>query len=156
MCEKFSAFRAGKTKSGPGYGLTAYKSPLGFRADKSPQNFSALHVVSDLTVLNEDIENKEETLQAISSSQNSDGGFGEQPSLLSEVFTTYCVVLTSYILGKAKYDTKRCIEFLQSCQNSDGGRKCSRVSRVMAYEFSSFIILYLGTIPLITMALSAF
>lgn len=110
-----------KTKSGPGYGLTAYKSPLGFRADKSPQNFSALHVVSDLTVLNEDIENKEETLQAISSSQNSDGGFGEQPSLLSEVFTTYCVVLTSYILGKAKYDTKRCIEFLQSCQNSDGG-----------------------------------
>lgn len=110
-----------KTKSGAGYGLTAYKSPLGFRADKSPQNFSALHVVSDLTVLNERIEGKEETLQSISSGQNSDGGFGEQPSLLSEVFTTYCVVLTSYILGKAVYNIKKCIEYVQACQNSDGG-----------------------------------
>ncbi|MED0961840.1 prenyltransferase/squalene oxidase repeat-containing protein [Bacillus paramycoides] len=112
-----------KTKSGPGFGLTAYRSPLGFRSDKSPQNFSALHVISDLTVMGMDIpvHEKELILQYMFSCQNEDGGFGEQPSHLSEVFTTYCVVATAYILGSDIPNKLDCISYLKQCQNRDGG-----------------------------------
>lgn len=112
-----------QTKSGPGFGLTAYRSPLGFRSDKSPQNFSALHVVSDLTVMGIEITNseKELNLQYMFSCQNEDGGFGEQPSHLSEVFTTYCVVATAYILDSEISNKEKCISYLKQCQNKDGG-----------------------------------
>lgn len=110
-----------KTKSGLSYGLTPYKSPLGFRSDKSPQNFSAFHVVSDLFVLGEEISNKDELLSCMYSCQNEDGGFGEHPSLLSEVFTTYCVAITAYILNNNEYDIYKCTQFIKSAQNEDGG-----------------------------------
>ncbi|MCJ1995239.1 geranylgeranyl transferase type II beta subunit [Lactococcus piscium] len=110
-----------KTISGYSYGLTAYRSPLGVKSDKTPQNFSALHVVADMTLLNKPIPNKDELEITMLSSQNCDGGFAEQPSILSELFTTYCVVATEFIIGKKKYDREKCIEFVQSCQNRDGG-----------------------------------
>lgn len=112
-----------KTKSGAGFGLTPYKSPLGFRSDKSPQNFSALHVVSDLTIMGEKISNedRESILRGMFDCQNEDGGFAEQPGHLSEVFTTYCVILTAYILKSKVPNEEKCIEFIQRCQNEDGG-----------------------------------
>ncbi|MGN9863484.1 prenyltransferase/squalene oxidase repeat-containing protein [Bacillus swezeyi] len=111
------------TRSGSGFGLTPYRSPLGFRSDTSPQNFSALHVVSDLTVMGEEIteQDRESILKGLFDCQNTDGGFSEQAGHLSEVFTTYCVVLTAFILGSSVPNKDKCIEFIQSCQNSDGG-----------------------------------
>ena len=110
-----------KTKSGFGNGLTPYKSPLGFKSDKTPQNFSAMHVISDFSVLAKTISNKNEIFLNMKASQNEDGGFSEQPSLPSELFTTYCVVLSAYILGTTDYDIAKCIEFVKDCQNEDGG-----------------------------------
>ena len=109
------------TRNGMAYGLTPYQSPLGFRSDKSLQNFSAMHVLSDLKVLNKEIKNPEDILKVMYSCQNKDGGFGEEPSMTSEVFTTYCVVITAYLLNDLGFDSKKCIDFLQSCQNEDGG-----------------------------------
>ncbi|GEM_PF-2537943 len=109
------------THSGFGYGLTPYPSPLALRSDKTPQTFSAVHVISDMTVLGLKIPNEEQIITGINASQNLDGGFCEQPSLLSEVFTTYCAVLTCVILNKLKFDTSKCIEFINSCQHIQGG-----------------------------------
>ncbi len=109
-----------KTESGYGYGLTPYRSPLSMKSDKTPQNFSALHVVSDLTVLHLHVENSSSLKKALEVCQNDDGGFGEQPSLLSEVFTTYCVVAALFILKSNNFDKQKCIDFLSRCQNDDG------------------------------------
>lgn len=110
-----------KTRNGMAYGLTPYRSPLGFRSDKSPQNFSAMHVISDMLVLEKEIENPTDLLKFMYSSQNTDGGFGEEPSMISEVFTTYCVVVTAFLLKDNNYDKEGCIRYLQECQNEDGG-----------------------------------
>lgn len=112
-----------KTKSGAGFGLTPYKSPLGFRSDKSPQNFSAFHVVSDFTIMGKQInpKDRESILRGMFDCQNEDGGFAEQPGHLSEVFTTYCIILTAYILNSKIPNEDKCIEFIQKCQNEDGG-----------------------------------
>lgn len=110
-----------KTRNGMAYGLTPYRSPLGFRSDKSPQNFSAMHVISDMLVLGKEIENPSDLLKFMYSSQNTDGGFGEEPSMISEVFTTYCVVVTAFLLKDDNYDKESCIRYLQECQNEDGG-----------------------------------
>lgn len=109
------------TTSGYGFGLTPYRSPLGLRSDKTPQIFSALHVISDFTVLNLKYDNEEALISGINSSQNVDGGFSEQPGLLSEVFTTYCAVLTCVILNKINFDKESCIRFVLNCQHKDGG-----------------------------------
>lgn len=111
----------GKTRTGFGFGLTPYRSPLGLRSDKSPQLFSALHVISDLTVLDQNIINEDQIILGITTSQNSDGGFSEQSGLLSEVFTTYCAVLTCSILNKTKFNIDICKNFVQSCQHKEGG-----------------------------------
>lgn len=110
-----------KTKSGFGYGLTPYASPLGFKSDKSPQNFSAMHVISDKKVLGLPIQNKEKIFLNMQSAQNVDGGFGEQAGVVSELFTTYCVVATSFILKIHDFDIEKCINFVKNCQNADGG-----------------------------------
>ncbi|WP_242327472.1 prenyltransferase/squalene oxidase repeat-containing protein [Lactococcus lactis] len=110
-----------KTISGFSYGLTAYKSPLGVKSDKTPQNFSALHVIADMTLLGEEIPNKKQLETTLVACQNEDGGFAEQPSLLSELFTTYCVVASEFILGQVNYDVNKCLEFVRACQNEDGG-----------------------------------
>lgn len=110
-----------KTKSGFGYGLTPYSSPLGFKSDKSPQNFSAMHVISDKKVLGLPIEDKEKIFLNMQSAQNDDGGFGEQAGVVSELFTTYCVVATSFILNIHDFNVEKCINFVKSCQNDDGG-----------------------------------
>lgn len=109
------------TKAGPAYGLTAYRSPLGFRSDTSNQNFSAMHVLSDLAVLDMEIEGAELLADSIFSSQNPDGGFGEQPNHPSEVFTTYCVIISAFIVKQPLPNKEKCIAYLKSCQNSDGG-----------------------------------
>ncbi|MFJ9607464.1 prenyltransferase/squalene oxidase repeat-containing protein [Kitasatospora sp. NPDC101176] len=108
------------TASGLGYGLTPYRAPLGLRSDRTAQTFSVLHVVSDLMALNEPIANRDQLLAGIYATQNPDGGFGEQPSLLSEAFTTYCAVLTATVLGGTDYDTDQCAAFLQACQHAEG------------------------------------
>lgn len=109
------------TQNGLGYGLTPSISPLGLKSDKTPQTFSAFHVVSDLTVLSEDILDKEKILKGVYSTQNDDGGFGEQAGILSEVFTTYSAVLTAKILGGKDYNIDSCVSFLKSCQHHNGG-----------------------------------
>lgn len=109
------------TKAGPAYGLTAYRSPLGFRSDTSNQNFSAMHVLSDLAVLDIEIDQIKLLTDSIFSSQNPDGGFGEQPSHPSEVFTTYCVIISAFITKQPIPNKEKCIAYLKSCQNSDGG-----------------------------------
>lgn len=110
-----------KTRNGLAYGLTPYRSPLGFRSDKSIQNFSAMHVISDMIVLGKKIENSSDILKFMYSCQNSDGGFGEEPSMLSEVFTTYCIVIIAFLLKNSNYNKEKCIHFLKECQNLDGG-----------------------------------
>ena len=110
-----------KTKSGFGYGLTPYQSPLGFKSDRSPQNFSAMHVISDKSVLYEEIPDKDNIFLTMKAAQNKDGGFGEQAGVVSELFTTYCVVATSFILKNKKKKKKKCLDFVKSCQNDDGG-----------------------------------
>ncbi|MFI6444170.1 prenyltransferase/squalene oxidase repeat-containing protein [Kitasatospora sp. NPDC050543] len=108
------------TASGLGYGLTPYRAPMGLRSDATAQTFSVLHVVSDLMALNEPVPNREGVLTGIYATQNPDGGFGEQPGLLSEAFTTYCAVLTAAVLGGEGYDTEQCVAFLQACQHTEG------------------------------------
>lgn len=109
------------TESGLGYGLTPYRAPMGLRSDRTAQTFSVLHVVSDLMALNEPIPGREGILAGVYATQNADGGFGEQPGLLSEAFTTYCAVLTATVLGGDGYDTEQCAAFLLACQDTDGG-----------------------------------
>ncbi|MFM0068845.1 prenyltransferase/squalene oxidase repeat-containing protein [Paraburkholderia aspalathi] len=109
------------TASGLGYGLTPYRAPLGLRSDRTAQTFSALHVISDLLTLCEPIPNQQGLLTGIFATQNPDGGFGEQPGLLSEVFTSYFAVLTARVLNNPGYDTNQCIRFLNACQHADGG-----------------------------------
>lgn len=111
------------TKVGPGFGLTPYTSPLSFRADNTPQNFSAVHVVSDRMALGLPLSDDEATRLTtyLFASQNRDGGFGEAPGLPSELFTTYCVVLVAYVLRRWDFDVERCREFLRRCQHPHGG-----------------------------------
>lgn len=111
------------TKVGPGFGLTPYTSPLSFRADNTPQNFSAVHVVSDRMALGLPLDDDEASRLTtyLFASQNRDGGFGEAPGLPSELFTTYCVVLVAYVLRRWDFDTERCREFLRRCQHPHGG-----------------------------------
>lgn len=109
------------TASGLSYGLTPYRSPLGLRSDRAAQTFSVLHVVSDLMVLGESVPDIPGLLASVFATQNPDGGFGEQPGLLSEAFTTYCAVLTAKILGGDGYNQKQCIGFLEACQHPEGG-----------------------------------
>lgn len=111
------------TKVGPGFGLTPYTSPLSFRADNTPQNFSAVHVVSDRMALGLPLrEDESSRLTAyLFASQNHDGGFGEAPGLPSELFTTYCVVLVAYVLNRWDFDVEQCREFLRRCQHPHGG-----------------------------------
>ncbi|MGG3574656.1 prenyltransferase/squalene oxidase repeat-containing protein [Bacillus gobiensis] len=141
-----------KTISGSGFGLTPYRSPLGFRSDTSPQNFSALHVVSDLTVMGEEIteQDRESILKGMFDCQNQDGGFAEQAGHLSEVFTTYCVVLTAFILGSSVPNKEKCIQFIKNCQNSDGGFGNSKgyPSDVWHTNLAVLALHALGTKPL--------
>ncbi|MFJ3659352.1 prenyltransferase/squalene oxidase repeat-containing protein [Streptomyces sp. NPDC090119] len=112
------------TRSGLGYGLTPYRAPLGLRSDRTPQTFSVLHVVSDLLALGEPVPDVPGVLAGVFATQNPDGGFGEQPALPSEAFTTYCAVLTAVVLGGAEhpsFDRAACVEFLRSCQRPEGG-----------------------------------
>ncbi|WP_371645042.1 hypothetical protein OG974_00725 [Streptomyces sp. NBC_00597] len=112
------------TASGLGYGLTPYRSPLGLRSDRTAQTFSVLHVVSDLLALGEPVPNTPGVLTGVFATQNPDGGFGEQPALPSETFTTYCAVLTAVVLGGADhpdFDRDACVAFLRSCQRPEGG-----------------------------------
>lgn len=111
------------TKVGPAFGLTPYTSPLSFRADNTPQNFSAVHVVSDRMALGLPLTDEEATRLTtyLFASQNPDGGFGEAPGLPSELFTTYCVVLVAYVLQRWDFDAERCREFLRRCQHPHGG-----------------------------------
>ncbi|MEU0795293.1 prenyltransferase/squalene oxidase repeat-containing protein [Amycolatopsis sp. NPDC005961] len=111
------------TKVGPAFGLTPYTSPLSFRADNTPQNFSAVHVVSDRMALGLPLDEQEaERLTAyLFASQNDDGGFGEAPGVPSELFTTYCVVLVAHVLRRWGFDVEKCREFLRRCQLPHGG-----------------------------------
>ncbi|MGW3145194.1 prenyltransferase/squalene oxidase repeat-containing protein [Streptomyces sp. NPDC001177] len=112
------------TASGLGYGLTPYRSPLSLRSDRTAQTFSVLHVVSDLMALGEPVPNVPGVLTGVFATQNPDGGFGEQPSLPSETFTTYCAVLTAVVLGGGDhpaFDREGCVAFLRSCQRPEGG-----------------------------------
>jgi prenyltransferase beta subunit len=111
----------GATRSGLGYGLTPYRSPLGLRSDRTAQIFSVLHVVSDLMTLGRPVPDPEGIAAGLRAAQNEDGGFAEQPGLLSEVFTTYCAVLTAYVLRARCFDEDRAAAFLLSCQHPEGG-----------------------------------
>ncbi|MEU3499444.1 prenyltransferase/squalene oxidase repeat-containing protein [Streptomyces hundungensis] len=108
------------TSSGLGYGLTPYRAPLGLRSDRTAQTFSVMHVVSDLMALDVPIPHSEQLLAGVYATQNPDGGFGEQPGLLSESFTTYCAVVTATVLGGTGYDKEKCVEFLTACQHPEG------------------------------------
>ncbi|MEV8515324.1 prenyltransferase/squalene oxidase repeat-containing protein [Dactylosporangium sp. NPDC051484] len=108
------------TRSGLGYGLTPYRAPLGLRSDRTAQTFSVIHVVSDLMALGEPVPDPDRLLAGLAATQNPDGGFGEQPGMPSEVFTTYCAILTAFILGAAVPGRARCTEFVQAAQHPDG------------------------------------
>ncbi|QVM90729.1 prenyltransferase [Pseudomonas entomophila] len=103
------------------YGLTAELAPQGFRADRCWQVFSALHVISDLYALKADIEDSASLVACIQASQNPDGGFSEQPGQLSDVFATYCAVISLRLLGSAPRNGQACVAYLRQCQQADGG-----------------------------------
>ncbi|MFJ2818656.1 prenyltransferase/squalene oxidase repeat-containing protein [Streptomyces sp. NPDC091279] len=112
------------TRSGLGYGLTPYRAPLGLRSDRTAQTFSVLHVVSDLLALGEPVPDRPGVLSGVFATQNPDGGFGEQPALPSEAFTTYCAVLTAVVLDGGDhpaFDLAACVDFLRACQRPEGG-----------------------------------
>ncbi len=103
------------------YGLTAEMAPQGFRADRCWQVFSALHVISDLYALKAAIDDKASLIACIQASQNADGGFAEQPGQLSDVFATYCAVISLRLLGSEPLSRPACVAYLQRCQQDDGG-----------------------------------
>ncbi|AOK31543.1 MULTISPECIES: prenyltransferase/squalene oxidase repeat-containing protein [Burkholderia] len=112
--------RARPSKSLP-YGLTAEISPLGFRADRTWQVFSALHVLSDLRALDMPIAAAEDLVRSIRNCQNADGGFSEQPGQLSDVFATYCATVSLRLLNSEPLNPQACIDYVNRCQNPDGG-----------------------------------
>ena len=103
------------------YGLTAEMAPQGFRADRCWQVFSALHVISDLYALKADIDDTASLIACIQGSQNVDGGFSEQPGQLSDVFATYCAVISLRLLGSEPRAVQACVAYLHQCQQADGG-----------------------------------
>lgn len=111
-----------KTSNRNGFGLTAYRSPLGFRADRCSQLFSTFHVLADLYAMG-DIHSldKQGIIYAINACQNEDGGFGELPGHPSDVFATYCGAVSLRILETVPNHKEACVGYLQSAQNSDGG-----------------------------------
>ncbi|AYD89424.1 hypothetical protein D5R93_03960 [Actinomyces lilanjuaniae] len=110
-----------RTRSGTGYGLTPYAAPLGFRADTSAQTFSMLHVLSDLTVLGRPLPDAKWISQCLIACRNPDGGFAERPGLPSEVFTTYCAVLSGLIARADFGAVDKTAHFLRSAQQHSGG-----------------------------------
>lgn len=110
-----------RTRNGAGYGLTPYPAPLGFRADSTAQTFSMLHVLSDLTVLGRPLPDANWIGQCLVSCRNTDGGFAERSGLPSEVFTTYCAVLSGLIAGADFGDMDETVRFLRSAQQRSGG-----------------------------------
>ncbi|WP_263262504.1 prenyltransferase/squalene oxidase repeat-containing protein [Pseudomonas sp. RIT-PI-S] len=103
------------------YGLTAEMAPQGFRADRCWQVFSALHVISDLYALEVEIDDAASLVACIQASQNADGGFSEQPGQLSDVFATYCAVISLRLLGSEPRAVQACVGYLRQCQQADGG-----------------------------------
>lgn len=111
----------GRTRNSAGYGLTPYAAPLGFRADTTAQTFSMLHVLSDLAVLGRPLPNADWVSQCLVACRNADGGFAERSGLPSEVFTTYCAVLSGLIAGADFGDVDETVHFLRSTQQLSGG-----------------------------------
>lgn len=110
-----------RTRNGSGYGLTPYLAPLGFRADTSSQTFSMLHVLSDFRVLGISLPDASWISSCLRACRNSDGGFAERSGLPSEVFTTYCAVLSG-LIGRADFgDVGKTIDFIKSAQRASGG-----------------------------------
>lgn len=112
--------RARTSASSP-YGLTAEISPLGFRADRSWQVFSALHVLGDLRALDIPIASAGELVKSIRECQNPDGGFSEQPGQLSDIFATYCATVSLRLLNSEPALPSDCIAYVERCRNTDGG-----------------------------------
>lgn len=108
------------SNSGP-YGLTAEIAPLGFRADRSWQVFSTLHVLADLHALQVPITSRATLSCAIRECQNPDGGFAERPGQLSDIFATYCAVVSLRLLNSEPSRSGACINYVKRCHNSDGG-----------------------------------
>jgi prenyltransferase beta subunit len=103
------------------YGLTAELAPLGYRADRAWQVFSALHVISDLRALDVPLQRSESLTACIQASQNPDGGFSEQPGQLSDVFATYCALVSLKLMDAQPLDADACARYLGDCQNEEGG-----------------------------------
>lgn len=110
-----------RTKQSSGFGLTPYAAPLSLRADSASQVFSMVHVLADLAVLDEPLPEPIWVTQSLVASRNIDGGFGERAGLPSEVFTTYCAVLSGLIAGAEFGDVAETANFVQSAQRADGG-----------------------------------
>ena len=53
--------------------------------------------------------------------QNSDGGFGEAPGHISDIFTTYCALVSLEILGHHCERPSDAGHYVLTAQNSDGG-----------------------------------
>lgn len=111
-----------RTSNTNGFGLTAYRSPLGFRADRCSQLFSTFHVLADLHAIGDvDGLDKEAIVRAIHACQGADGGFGEVPGHPSDIFATYCGVVGLKFLNAVPKKLEACIQYLQEAQNKDGG-----------------------------------
>lgn len=110
-----------RTRNGAGYGLTPYAAPLGFRSDTTAQTFSMLHVLSDLAVLGRPLPDADWISQCLQACRNADGGFAERSGLPSEVFTTYCAVLSGLIAGADFGDVAETVRFLRSAQQPSSG-----------------------------------
>lgn len=112
--------RTRPSDSGP-YGLTAEIAPLGFRADRSWQVFSTLHVLADLRALQVPASAQASISECIRDCQNPDGGFSERPGQLSDIFATYCATVSLQLLYSEPINPHACIHYVNRCQNSDGG-----------------------------------
>lgn len=110
-----------RTRTGAGYGLTPYAAPLGFRADRTAQTFSMVHVLSDLVVLGLPTPDEDWVSGCLMACRNEDGGFAERSGLPSEVFTTYCAVLSGLIVGADFGDIAETVNFLRSAQRISSG-----------------------------------
>jgi prenyltransferase beta subunit len=92
------------------------------------------------------VEHKDRVLQALTTGQRSDGGFGREEAGGSDLETTYRVMRAFMMLKEQPADIRRLREFVARCRNADGGYGAmpGQPSAVGPTYFAAIIYHWLG------------